>query len=110
MQVFIGYWTPTEKWSALSAAARTAYLSKVSAATRLKLGGEAESVAWGKNEDPRSQNQWKFFCVWKFPRVEMCEQYLAILDSQGWNEYFQTESMYAAPKTPFDVLTQHVTL
>jgi hypothetical protein len=110
MQIFIGMWKPTEKWFAMGAASRTAYLSKVSAATRLKLGGDAESIAWCHNDDADSADKWKFFCVWRFPRREMSDQYLAILEENGWNDYFNTESIRGDPKTPFDVLTQHVTI
>ena len=38
MQVFIGMWKPKNSWHALSQAERTAYLSKVTALTRLRLG------------------------------------------------------------------------
>ncbi len=110
MQIFIGMWKPTEKWFAMGAAARTAYLSKVSAATRLRLGGDAESIAWCHNDDTTSTAQWKFFCVWRFPRRDMSDQYLSILNDNGWNDYFVTESLRGDPKTPFDVLTQHVTI
>jgi hypothetical protein len=110
MQIFIGMWKPTEKWHAMGAAARTAYLSKVSAATRLKLGGDAESIAWAQNDDPVTKDIWSFFCVWRFPRREMGEQYRAILAENGWDDYFETRSIRGDAKTPFDVLTQHVTL
>jgi hypothetical protein len=109
MQVFIGMWTPNDKWRAMSAPARTAYLSKVTASTRLRLGGEAESIAWGQNIDASSSDKWSFFCVWRFPNREMGAKYLSILEENDWNEYFETESIYGDPKTPFDVLTQHVT-
>lgn len=110
MQIFIGMWKPTDKWHALGAASRTAYLSKVSAATRLKLGGDAESIAWGQNDDPSTMDLYSFFCIWRFPRREQCEHYVSILAESGWNEYFTTVSLRGDPKTPFDVLTQHVTL
>jgi hypothetical protein len=110
MQIFVGMWCPNQKWHAMSAAARTAYLSKVSAATRLRLGGEAEAIAWSKNADESSAEKWTFFCVWRFPNRDMGAKYLAILAENGWNDYFETESLYGDTKTPFDVLTQHVTL
>jgi haloalkane dehalogenase len=110
MQIFIGMWKPTAKWIALGAAARTAYLSKVSAATRLKLGGDAESIAWGHNDDVSTKDTFTFFCIWRFPRREMSDQYRSILAENGWDEYFTTTSLRGDPKTPFDVLTQHVTL
>jgi hypothetical protein len=110
MQLFIGMWKPTEKWHSMGAAARTAYLSKVSAVTRLKLGTDAESIAWGQNIDASTQHEFTFFCVWRFPRSEMSDQYRSILSENGWDDYFKTVSLRGDPKTPFDVLTQHVTL
>jgi hypothetical protein len=103
MQIFIGMWKPTDKWHALGAASRTAYLSKVSAATRLKLGGDAESIAWGQNVDPATNGDWHFFCIWRFPRREMSDQYRAILAENGWDDFFTTTSLRGDPKTLFDV-------
>ncbi len=110
MQIFIGLWKPTARWTDMSAPARTAYLSKVSAITRLKLGSSAESIAWGHNDEASSAERFHFFCVWRFPTHEMSDTYLSILADNGWNDYFDTISVKGAPKTPFDVMTQHVLL
>ena len=110
MQVFIGMWKPRDTWLALSQSQRTAYLSKVTAFTRLRLGSKAESIAWGENRHPASAAQWRYFCVWRFPTAEMGEAYLRVLNENGWNEYFETESLRGDAKTPFDVMTQHVLL
>jgi hypothetical protein len=110
MQVFVGIWRPTEQWLSLSRPARTAYLSKLSAATRLRLGTKAESIAWAENINPDSSERTQFFCVWRFPNEAMSEQYLSVLAEHQWNDYFETESFYGAPKTPFDVMTKHVML
>ncbi len=110
MQVFVGIWRPTEAWHAMSKPARTAYLSKVSAATRLRLGSKAESIAWVENVNAESAERTQFFCVWRFPDEAMGKHYLAVLADHQWNDYFATESFYGAPKTPFDVMTKHVML
>ena len=36
--------------------------------------------------------------------------YIDVLSENGWNDYFATESIHGAPKTPFAVKTQHVLL
>jgi len=108
MQVFIGLWKPTSKWQQLSQTARTAYLSKVTALTRLRLGNKAESIAWGENTRQSTSGVWQFFCVWRFPSTEECDIYLEVLSANGWNDYFDTVSVQGEPKTPFDVMTRHV--
>jgi hypothetical protein len=108
MQVFIGMWKPTGKWLELSQPARTAYLSKVTALTRLRLGNKAESIAWGENNHSPSAAQWQYFCVWRFPSPDMGDAYLSVLAENGWNDYFDTVSVRGEPKTPFDVMTRHV--
>lgn len=110
MQVFIGMWKAKDTWLALSQPQRTAYLSKVTAVTRLRLGNKAESIAWGENRHEATAAQWMFFCVWRFPTAEMGDAYLAVLNENGWNEYFETQSLRGDAKTPFDVMTQHVLL
>ena len=40
----------------------------------------------------------------------MGDAYLAVLNENGWNEYFETQSLRGDAKTPFDVMTQHVLL
>jgi len=108
MQVFIGMWKPTGKWMEMSQTARTAYLSKVTALTRLRLGNKAESIAWGENNHTPSAEQWRYFCVWRFPNPDMGDAYLEVLAENGWNDYFETISVRGEPKTPFDVMTRHV--
>ncbi|MFO1344019.1 DUF6616 family protein [Casimicrobium huifangae] len=108
MQVFIGMWKPRNSWHALSQAERTAYLSKVTALTRLRLGPKAESVAWGENNHAATAEQWKYFCVWRFANTDVGDAYLQVLAENGWNDYFDTESLRGEPKTPFDVMTRHV--
>ena len=108
MQVFIGMWKPTGKWMEMSQTARTAYLSKVTALTRLRLGNKAESIAWGENNHIPSAEQWRYFCVWRFPNPDMGDAYLEVLAENGWNDYFETISVRGEPKTPFDVMTRHV--
>jgi len=108
MQVFIGMWKPTGKWMEMSQTARTAYLSKVTALTRLRLGNKAESIAWGENNHTASADQWRYFCVWRFPNPDMGDAYLEVLAENGWNDYFDTVSVRGEPKTPFDVMTRHV--
>ena len=49
MHIFVGMWKPKATWLAMSQPARTAYLSKVTALTRLRLGAKAEPVAWSEN-------------------------------------------------------------
>lgn len=108
MQVFIGMWKPRSSWHALSRAQRTAYLSKVTALTRLRLGATAESLAWGENSHEASAGQWQYFCVWRFANADAGDAYLQVLAENGWNEYFETESLRGEPKTPLDVMTRHV--
>ena len=108
MQVFIGLWKPKPSWLALSQPARTAYLSKVTAVTRLRLGNKAEAVAWGQNNHEPTADRYQYFCVWRFPNAEMGDAYLSVLAENGWNDYFETDSVRGDPKTPFDVMTQHV--
>ncbi len=110
MHIFVGMWKPKPAWLTLSQPARTAYLSKVTALTRLRLGAKAESVAWSENTHAPSAAQWHFFCVWRFPSPELGDAYLDVLGENGWNDYFETESLRGAPKTPFDVMTRHVLL
>jgi haloalkane dehalogenase len=110
MQVFIGMWKPKSNWLALSQPARTAYLSKVTAQTRLRLGSAAEALAWGENTHAESSGKWQFFCVWRFPDPAMVDAYLDVLNETGWNDYFATESLTGVPKSPFDVMTRHVLL
>jgi hypothetical protein len=108
MRVLIGVWKPRDNWLALAQPARTAYLSRVSALTRLRLGSGAESLAWGENLHPDTSGQWRFFCVWRFARDDMSDAYLSVLADNGWNDYFDTETICGEPKTPFDVMTRHV--
>ena len=110
MQVFIGLWKPKSSWLALSQPARTAYLSKVTALTRLRLGSKAEALAWGRNDHTPTADRYQFFCVWRFPDEATGDAYLSVLAENGWNEYFETDSVRGDPKTPFDVMTQHVLL
>ena len=110
MQLFIGLWKPKPSWLALSQPARTAYLSKVTALTRLRLGSKAEAIAWGQNDHADTAVRYQFFCVWRFPDPTMGQAYIDVLAENGWNDYFATESIHGAPKTPFDVMTQHVLL
>ena len=110
MHIFVGMWKPKATWLALSQPARTAYLSKVTALTRLRLGAKAESVAWSENTHHGTAEKWHFFCVWRFASPELGDAYLDVLNENGWNEYFETEILRGAPKTPFDVMTRHVLL
>lgn len=110
MQLFIGLWKPKQSWLELSQPARTAYLSKVTALTRLRLGSKAEAIAWGKNDCAETAARYQFFCVWRFPDPSMGQAYIDVLAENGWNDYFDTDSIHGAPKTPFDVMTQHVLL
>lgn len=110
MHVFVGMWKPKASWLALSQPARTAYLSKVTALTRLRLGPKAEPLAWSENTHESSAERWQFFCVWRFEKSELGDAYLSVLNDNGWNDYFETESLRGAPKTPFDVMTRHVLL
>ncbi len=110
MHVFVGMWKPKAGWLALSQPARTAYLSKVTALTRLRLGAKAEPVAWSENTHATTADKWHFFCVWRFVSPELGDAYLDVLAQNGWDDYFETESLRGEPKTPFDVMTRHVLL
>jgi hypothetical protein len=110
MQIFIGLWRATSAWAELGIAARTTYLSKLSADVRRAVGEDAEAIAWGENEEPTSRDEWQFFAVWRFPKAEQAQAYAHTLAANDWHRYFTTVQIVGAPKTPFDVLTKHVTL
>jgi hypothetical protein len=110
MHLFIGLWRATPAWKALGAAARTMYLSKLSADVRRAVGETAEAIAWGENEDTDSREQWQFFAVWRFPKLELAHTYQKALDAHEWNRYFTTMQVLGTAKTPLDVLTKHVAL
>jgi hypothetical protein len=110
MHIFIGLWRATAAWQEKGVAARTAYLSKLSADVRRAVGENAESIAWGENEADGTRQEWQFFAVWRFPTIEQAHAYAAALDAHDWSHYFHTIQIVGAPKTPFDVLTKHVTL
>ena len=84
--------------------------ASVGANSRLRLGSKAEAVAWGQNDHADTADRYPFFCVWRFPDPTMGQAYIDVLSENGWNDYFATESIHGAPKTPFDVMTQHVLL
>lgn len=110
MHVFIGLWSAKPAWSDLNAVGRTAYLSKLSAHVRKAVGDTAESIAWGENDAAQSREEWQFFAVWRFTTPMQTAAYSRTLAEQGWNDYFESIEVTGSPKTPFDVLTRHVTL
>jgi hypothetical protein len=110
MQMFIGLWRAKPAWNSMNAVARTAYLSKLSAEVRRAVGESAESIAWGENDDNASREQWQFFAVWRFTDPAQSVAYADTLNAHGWYDNFESIQVTGAPKTPFDVLTRHVTL
>jgi hypothetical protein len=110
MHVFIGLWRAKPAWSEMNTVGRTAYLSKLSADVRKAVGDTAESIAWGENEDLASRETWQFFAVWRFAQAQQSHAYARTLSEHEWHRYFEAIHVSGSPKTPFDVLTRHVTL
>jgi hypothetical protein len=109
MHAFIGHWRAKPAWFELSLAARTAFLSKVSIAVQAGVGKSGEMLAWGSDE-LNMDNGERFFSVWRFPDRASAERYSQVLEQEGWNDYFESDTLIGTIQTPMGVFTRHITL
>ncbi len=101
MQTFIELWSATESWLKMTKEERANYLTQIGPALEGLLEKGVEIISWGENDTSTTHRAaYDFFAVWKFPSIEIKNEFEAMVEAAGWYNYFHQENVSGESTTP----------
>jgi len=109
MKCFIELWSAKDSWKQMSKEERGNYLGQIGPALQDLMQKGVEIVSWGENNIKTTHRAgYDFFAVWKFPTVEIQNEFEAMVEAAGWYNYFKQENVSGESTTPDAIISKMV--
>lgn len=89
MYLYVEEWNVTEEWMDLSKEDRKDYMKKVTSAVGELSKSGVENLGWAINDEHTPhRSDYRYIAVWKFPSLELVEEFEKSIEEADWHTYF----------------------